>query len=344
MLKRFRKLKLNEVIAIVGVIFVLAFAVSTAFGATVNFPVQYSGDYDSVRVWLWKDWVIVADTGTVAGTDTISFTTFPVTDTLVLDDGSDYEMKSWYYFDDGSTTTIGTILIKFTAGAVSISDADMSAIWDTGAGRGLADGDRSYAVRRYAIDTSGTDDTLAGVSITARTNTGSLILSKLTTSEGWADFSLDSGETRWTATKGSAYSFNQKIDTITAADTGDVTGYNTVIASPSDPDLARVYGFIRSSDNIKLEGVTVVATRPSGNVSDTADGIFYADVAATTGSDTGYFYLDLVRTNQYDDTTLGTYTITGNYGGQQVFLIPDVTVPSSGNLDLGTIIAARKEN
>lgn len=230
--------------------------------------------------------------------------------------------------------------VKFTG----ISDAEMSVIMDSIRAAGIVKGDRTYAVRRYAIDTSGTDDTLANVSITARTNTGSLIISQLTNSEGWADFTIDSGEVMWTATKGSAYSFNQLIDTIIAADTGDITGYNVVIPSPSDPNFATVYGNIRDNQGVKLEGVTVVCTRPSGNVSDTANGIFYADIAAIKGSDTGYFFFELPRTNQYDDTTLGIYTFTGNYGGEQVFLIPNVTVPSSGNLDLGTIIAARKEN
>lgn len=271
-----------------------------------------------------------------------------------------YTTKFIMYYEDGtvrdSATTDSNSIGKDTTVAGIPDDTTivftLEYTWDSGFAESPwqriryagAQGRRSYAVRRYTIDTSGTDDTISGVSITVTTATGSLLDVKLTNSEGWADFSLDSGETRWTATKGSAYSFNQLIDTITAADTGDITGQNTVIASPSNPDFATVYGNIRDNQGVKLEGVTVVATRPSGNVSDTANGIFYADIAVTKGSDTGYFFFELPRTNQYDDTTLGTYTFTGTYNGAQVFKIPNVTVPSSGNLDLGTIIAARKEN
>ncbi len=325
-MKRFRNLKPNQVIGIIGLILALLFS-TRAFAA------------DWYRQAILPDtaytakWVLYYEDGTVADSSVTDSSSVGFDTVLSVSNDSVYIFIVQIVWDSGGP-----------AAAWEEGRIGHSVLLDSMANRGMAGGNRSYAVRRYAIDTSGTDDTLSGVSITATTNTGSLLFVQSTNSEGWADFSLDSGETRWIMSKGQSYIFSDTIDTITAADTANRLGRNVVIAAPSDPDLARVYGFIRSIDNKKLEGVEVVATRPSGNVSDTADGIFYADIAATTGSDTGYFFLDLPRTNQYDDTTLGTYTITGNYGGEQVFLIPNVTVPSSGNLDLGTIIAARKEN
>lgn len=91
-MKRFRNLKPNQVIVIIGLILALLFSMK-GFAASVSYPVSYAGELDSVLIHVYTDYTL---------TDTDTLTSFPNDTTLALDDGSDYVIVSVYYYTGGN--------------------------------------------------------------------------------------------------------------------------------------------------------------------------------------------------------------------------------------------------
>lgn len=268
-----RNLKINQVIAIV-LLMVALLLCTRAFGTAVDYPVQYSDNFDSVRVWLWKDWVIVADTTTATGLDSIGYSSFPVTDTLVLDDASDYEMKTWYYFTGNTTPMISTVSIKFTGGSIP--------------------GTGPYTISMLTVDTLGTDSIVEGVVVTVTNlSTGVPVRSQTSLATGFTYWNL--GTTSYEI-KGKKTRYAWAFDTVTySADSTDtLEGYNVSISAATGDSTCNVYGTAVNIDGSAAEFARVVFTL-KGEAVDTCNDVTIANFSVETNADEdGLFQQELI--------------------------------------------------
>lgn len=285
------------------------------------------------------------------------FSTYdPTTDSTLID------MSAFNAALDNDTSLVNFLRAAASGGSASITDADMAAIIDTfytrvaadtvsgalwsdvvrrvrsyldAAVSGVSGGSGAYAVLVYAVDTSGTDDTLSGVSVTVQNNTGVAVTSPQTTNtSGYATFNLDGGLYRFLANASPSYTFVTDTHTVAANDSLAVSGYNNTIAVPGSASVATVYGYVYDLSGALDSGVIVSAIRYNQNAVDSVAGVFVSRIAVDTTDATGYFGLDLYRTSAFADTTHGFYLIYGREGGSQVFYLDSLTVPATGNLDL----------
>jgi hypothetical protein len=207
-----------------------------------------------------------------------------------------------------------------------------------------ATGSGSRTVRVYAMDTSGTDEAVTNVSVTIQNVSGTQIAGPLTTnSSGYVDFTLNDGSVTALADLSPAYYFNSKSINISGNRTDSVWGYNTQISSPSAAELSRVYGYVYDVQGNADSGRVIYVERLGGtNAIDTGGGYIVSPLLETTTTNaSGYFYFDLIRTNQYDSASKGKYTIYGRKDNATLFRIDTLTIPPTGNLNLTDSILAR---
>lgn len=181
--------------------------------------------------------------------------------------------KVWHDID---TTNIDTSEIGewFSTGvAASISDANMAKIadsvdaeltanhgagpWTTGTGSGDND------VRIYAIDTSGTDDSIMGVNITIKTIAGVFDAAQTTNSNGYRDFTLPTDSMKYLGSK-VGYQWITDTINVTADDTVAIYGYNVPLQESPDPNLCRVQGYISLPGGLPTKKIKVTFSTTGG--------------------------------------------------------------------------------
>jgi hypothetical protein len=205
-------------------------------------------------------------------------------------------------------------------------------------------GSGANLVRIYAIDTSGTDDTLSSIAVTVQNATGSKLAILTTNDSGFAEFNLPSGTMKVLATLGASYVFPDTEYSVSGNDTFAILGYNTTVSSPSNPAKALVYGTVYDRTGGYASNVIVEVKAASRNLADTVSGVIISPLALYDTTDaSGYFSFELIRTNQYADTTKGFYKIQGIYNRFKIFDIDSLYVPATGNVDLTNTIATQTQ-
>lgn len=272
-----KKLDVRMWIVYLGLFAAFVVTAVNVLGTAVNYPVQYVGDHDSVRVWIWKDGVIIADTTTATGLDSIGYSSFPITDTLVLDDGSDYVIKSWFYSDGSSTPRLGEIVLRYTGGTVP------------GAG--------PYTISILTVDTlSGVavDTIVEGVVVTVTNlSTGMKVDSKTSLATGFTYWNL--GATSYEI-KGKKTRYAWAYDTVTySADSTDtLEGYNVSISAGTGASTCNVYGTAINIDGAAAAFARVVFSL-KGEAVDTCNDIVIANFSIKVDADiNGLFEQELI--------------------------------------------------
>jgi len=217
--------------------------------------------------------------------------------------------KVWYGID---TTNIDTSEIGewFSTGiAASLSDANIGQIadsvdsilsdahgataWTTG-GAGSGDND----VRIYAIDTSGTDDSIMGVNITVKTIAGVFDAAQTTNSNGYRDFTLPTDSMKYLGRK-VGYRWITDTINVTADDTVAIYGYNVPLQASPDPNLCRVQGYVYVPEGGSTKKITVTFTVAGEAVHNSCDSTAFIAEPVTVKTSIhedslGFFYADLV--------------------------------------------------
>jgi len=256
------------------------------------------------------------------------------------------------------SSDIGVWIGNAASGSATISDADKKDIAQyvkdtataypsifygpTATGGGL------YSVTVYAVDTSGTDAVVPAVSIAAQTTDGIPLAGPLVANnQGNVTFMLDAGVTRFISRLGASYQFDTLSATITGnEDSLAVLGYNVVIDPPAGgASYATVYASLYKPNGTADSGIVVKGwLMPDINVTASTPGYTITPYAIWDTTDaSGYWSIDLMRSDQYDDTTKGWYHIEGTKGRnrRKVFVIDSLRIPESGNVDLTDSLAAR---
>jgi hypothetical protein len=222
------------------------------------------------------------------------------------------------HWDSTGTPTVFGDEIFDSPGYSSIADALAA---EHGAGSWESSGSGTGA---YTITVTVTDGTDPLQNATVRVTSGVDSFTVVTDASGQGQFALDGGSYDVGVTKG-GYQFTPTTRTVTGNETGTLTNdlvmTQTVIPSPTDPTLCRLYGwFLLPSGapaiNEKLEA-TLVSVRPTeagGSV------IVRTSVSALTDND-GYAQLDVIKTDEFTPTP--TYTIRMTAAGIN---IPNVSL------------------
>ncbi len=204
-----------------------------------------------------------------------------------------------------------------------------------------------YVVDTQGVGGGGDPDTISRVSISTRDASGNTRDVLRTNSDGFTFFKPSSGDWTIVAEK-FGYTWFDTTVTVSDDDTLYIHGFNfTTVSNPADADLSRVHGFLRTIQDKRIDGATIIATFSTGtNQSDntgTAVIVTDASIIASTASDsTGYFFLDLRRTTTYADTSRGFYDIRGYHGDIKLFEVLRLYIPANGNINLGDTLALRK--
>lgn len=270
------------------------------WGGVVQYPVAFGGDYDSVGIYWWEKDGLAWDLS-----DSMSITTFPITDSIALDDAKDYKIVYWYY--EGTDSVPSGEFIKFTAGAATVSSTDKEEIanlveetlkvhhgtdlWTTGTGSG------SNNVRYYAIDTTGTNDSLHDVKISVKTIAGANDVSGIyTNANGYVDLTLTSDSLIVSARK-NGYLFTSRRVQFTGDDTTYIAGWNIPIDTCPDANYCRVSGYVGGPGRriAKAKVTFTLEGTPEYNVCDSTFLISIIDpVYSSSHQDSlGYFFADL---------------------------------------------------
>lgn len=162
-----------------------------------------------------------------------------------------------------------------------------------------ATGTGSDTIVFYAIDTLGDDSARNDVLITVIDSTGSDVIFGRTSGNGNITFFLDpDGYSVNAYSRG--YGYNSRSYTVAGNDDSvDVTGYNlvTVLTSPSNTSLCRVYGNIYDALNLPAKYATVYfETNEIFNICDSTIIIGKPKYEKMT-NDSGYFFIDLLKTS-----------------------------------------------
>lgn len=169
-------------------------------------------------------------------------------------------------------------------------------------------GGGTYNATVYAIDTSGTDDTVSGIQITAKDATGTVKGYIATNSAGYSLFHVDSGQWTFLAPVDNGYVWNDTVCTLVAANTTfDMYGYDLAVGSPSGDSLCRVYGYCGDPESNAIEGVEITYTIKGNNIWDVCNDQIMTKTSGVTYSDVnGYFYFDLFYSKCLQRNSSGT--------------------------------------
>ena len=317
-----RKLTKEDKAWIIGMLIVAAllFAAPRAFSATYTHAFTWrdpDGIYDSL-LYRIKVGNTVRDSSRVALADSANTS-------VTLDQDSTYveEVFVWYTGATMWSSPSTTILSRWTGGTVSFSL--------TGTG--------DNAVVVYT--TSGSD-TLANVRYTVSTG-GDSYWSQ--TGHPLDTFGLNDGTWQFILTK-PGYLAVVEDSAITANDTlhFEMSQDGTLLLSPSNPALASVYGWLIDISGQPIVGASVNVTRKGSvqNTDTTASKNIISNVIDPVLTDTlGRFSFNLIRSNYYKKAVDGVYEISATRGGAKIFDAIKITVPATGNLNLGDTLAAR---
>lgn len=329
-MSKFDKRFILVALAIVAAIYCTFFA-TTSWGASVNKPVSVtnSSRLDSIRAFIYDDGVI-ADSCLMI--NTTGDTTF------VLDDASDWDILYKFYWDGTGTPYPEWEYVKYTAGAATATVYyDSVAYYVSGGG--------SDTIVFYALDTSGTDTVRQDVKLTVYNASGAEVVNGWTNSSGNKTLYLDAG-TYTIVGRATGYIWNSLSYTVSAnADSVPVLGYNQVIGNPSSANLSRVYGWVKDITDQAIAGASVTITRnstaPVVDSSGTGSVVISPQAIVVYTDTAGYWFADLRRTANYDDTTRGFYDIEGTWDTKTLFKINKLYIPGSGNVNLGDTLANR---
>ncbi len=202
-------------------------------------------------------------------------------------------------------------------------------------GTGIGSGPNDLTI--FAID-SVTDDTLTGVGIYIRNETGTPEASGVTDTEGVATVKLAVGT--WIIQAGeniTQYAFDDTVYTVSVAfDTTAILGYPIVIPSPANPDLATVFGWLYDFMGTPVQNVIVtMQLETSLNVTSTGSGFTIGqNIGYDTSDVTGYFSFPAIRSTIYDDSLKSLYHVVGKLGRYPRFTVDSIYVPATGNVDI----------
>lgn len=203
-------------------------------------------------------------------------------------------------------------------------------------GGGGGDGENTVII--YNIDTT-TNDTLSGIDDFIHNLTGAFETSATSNSSGFATVKLDSGQ--WILSAGTNktnYSFDDiPIDVLTNPDTFTILGYLNVTLPPADPSKGLIEGFVKSVLGNAKPGVIIkLALETTMNVTSTSPGGYTVGdgIAYDTTDVNGYFNFEVPRSSTYSDTLKSLYNILGTLNKIPQFVVPNINVPDTGNVDI----------
>jgi hypothetical protein len=220
-------------------------------------------------------------------------------------------------------------------------DADLTADHGSGSWQSGSAGTGGNTMYFFAIDTSGTDDSLSYVNLTFYNTVGSRVAGPVTTGDdGSTSAALPDGSNRVVPLlKG--YTFSPTDSTFTASDGDTITLY-CYNSNPNGTML--IYGYIYDADNDGLSGVKVLCERlGGGNAVDSVGSVISSPtfLTYTTTSD-GYFGWTVPRSQNFADTSKAKYTISARYRGREILSLESLTVPPTGDaLDISDSLLAR---
>lgn len=281
-------------------------------GATKYRPIRsVCDDLDSLRTY----WAIG---GTMI--DSVVYTSSLVVDSVALSDTATYDFTFLWYVN-GELTYASTEQWQFPSGTVP------------GGGGG------ANAITLYAIDTSGTDDTVSNVKLTVRSSGSYDIAVQTTNSSGFASLNLDD-DTYTILGNLPGYTFPSYSPTYSSDSTDAILGYDWSVGSPSSASLCRVYGYAYDEGGTAVQGAVAYGSVRGSNVTDTSGVIIAPITVSSPDADTlGYWYIDLYRSAALTDTN--KFDIEGWYGGEKIFEVKQLTVPSAESFNLADTIRGR---
>lgn len=179
----------------------------------------------------------------------------------------------------------------------------------------------------YAVDTSGTDDSIAQVTITLKDASGTAWRNLLTDADGFDKANLSNGN--WTLIGSlNGFVFIDTTINVTADDTLSIKGYNVAVPVTGSSVTATAFGDIRDLTGTLIPNVTVIATLPR-DVKNTCDSTwtFQPPVIVTTDA-SGRFTMTLTKSSCFGDQayTFSAYKTVG--GILQKIKERDVVIPS----------------
>ena len=251
---------------------------------------------------------------------------------LIVDDDSAYDavFAIWDYPDYTEWTwhwiapRIDTITVYWTAGGP---------------------GDDTVKVCAYDTVGAGDSSLVSNVKITVKDSTGEQVAALWTGSSGCSKATLNQGYHNVYAFR-AGWIFDPKVFTFTGDDTTvGIQGRETPLQDPDDPNMIVVQGNVsRIAGFTDVSGVIVCAYHAvvTGKYAvDTVGGskIILPLAACATADTCGHFQVNLIKSSEYIDTTMGYYTFEGSFGGQPVFKIEQLYL--TGSINLGDSIAAR---
>jgi len=306
--------------------------------ATYNKRLYFYGDYDSVQVIWGKNY-----TDSSILTDTTCVTSIPGVTSIAVDKAYDWDFVYIYYSDDDSAS-VGDF-IKFTAGAATVSTEDMlrtagfvrdtldeahgTESWITG---GIGTG--SDTVQLVALDTSGTDATIADVEITVYNPSGEKIKAGTNTNAyGKRELALNPASGYHAYFRRTGYIFpSHSFDVSGNDDSLPIPGYNIELLASPTPNYCRVQGYVGGVSGV-LNKATVSFTVVGGPANNDCDTMLLVPLTETTLTDTvGYFYQDLIYSSCLigpDSDSLQYNVVVTKRGSESKSVL--ITVPDSAS-------------
>lgn len=197
-----------------------------------------------------------------------------------------------------------------------------------------------YSLIVFAVDTSGTDDTVSGVTIKLEDATGTEKGNAATLSDGAFTFKVDSGSYTLSSATMGGYYWNDIVCTVSALDTIAMVGWNIPIGAPSGDSVCRVYGYAGAPTATGTRDAIVTWSLSGRNIYDVCNGYAVVESSGSTETDsTGLWTLDLVysqclerdATASAGDSTL--YKIIITYPSGLQIINNSFNVPSADSVE-----------
>lgn len=245
--------------------------------------------------------------------------------------GGDFRITDTFYIADTFWIPGGGGSGADTTAILALGQNHPGVFYGPGAGSG------GNSVTYYAIDTSDTPEAIMGVTLTSKTMAGVQDGLIATNSSGYGTFTAPTEQLVFLGYK-TGYVFTPDTNNITGTLTDTLFGYNwqIVVGSPSDSSMCRCYGLIYNDEWLPISGAKITIKPPKGVTNLCDSTIVLREQERTTYTDdTGYFQIDLVRSECYSTAADLQYSITvekRNKHGilihevrEQKFVVPDTT-------------------